>query len=168
MRWAIPPRLRYIETVARRGYRFVATIDGFPDRLDARSSGGGSEIEASPEQPVKSRTWRALPAAAMVVPIAAVLVYSFSRQPAPDIPRLRFSIEAPEDVAFTNIYGGAAISPTAHSWRLPPCGCAGSRATLWIRPIDALVPRELPGTQGAQTIFWSADSKSIASSPKAS
>jgi Tol biopolymer transport system component/DNA-binding winged helix-turn-helix (wHTH) protein len=152
---------RYIETVARRGYRFVATIDGVPGAT-CEAVAEEAKSEAPPDRPVKSRTWRALPAATMVVPIAAVLVYSFSHQPAPDIPRLRFSIEAPEDAAFTNIYGGAAVSPDGTLLAFTAIRLRGSRATLWIRPIDSLIPRELPGTQGALTVFWSADSKSIA------
>ena len=34
--------------------------------------------------------------------------------------------------------------------------------TLWVRPLDALAARQLPGTDGATFPFWSPDSRSIA------
>ena len=34
--------------------------------------------------------------------------------------------------------------------------------TLWVRPIDALDARELPGTEGARAPFWSPDSRFLA------
>ena len=35
------------------------------------------------------------------------------------------------------------------------------KSTLWVRSLEALEPKELPGTEGAAQPFWSPDSKSI-------
>jgi Tol biopolymer transport system component len=37
----------------------------------------------------------------------------------------------------------------------------GGPSRLWIRPLDSLVPRALPGTEGAGAIFWSPDNNFI-------
>src|SRR4030095_14762837 len=43
-------------------------------------------------------------------------------------------------------------------------GAGASRETsvLWLRPLDALTARPLPGTEGGTFTFWSPDSKSLA------
>jgi hypothetical protein len=43
---------------------------------------------------------------------------------------------------------------------LPDSGVG--RQTLWVRPLDSAVARQLPETNGASLPFWSPDSKSIA------
>lgn len=157
---------RYIETVARRGYRFIAALDG----IAALSV----EPAATPPEPAPALTprprddrpgipWRILTiASAMAAVIGAVLVYSFSRRDFADTARLRFTIEAPQDTAFTNIYAGAAISPDGAFLAFTAIRSRGSSSTLWIRPTDSLLALELPDTAGASTLFWSPDSQWIA------
>ena len=43
-------------------------------------------------------------------------------------------------------------------------GAGASRETsvLWLRPLDTLTARPLPGTEGGTFTFWSPDSKSLA------
>jgi Tol biopolymer transport system component len=81
----------------------------------------------------------------------------------PVAPRLvsRFTIDPPPDTTFTNLNGGTAPSPDGHY--VVFTGRGGSdKDKLWLRPLDSLEARPLPGTEGANFPFWSADSKSIA------
>ena len=78
-----------------------------------------SKFEAPPSRRLRWWTWRGLPVAAIVSMIVIVLVYSLSRRSGPDIPRLRFRIEAPEAAVFTNLYGGAATR------QIPPADWTG-------------------------------------------
>ena len=72
---------------------------------------------------------------------------------------LRLLITAPE---------GSTFDPSAYSLAVSPDGThlafvassAGGDNTLWVRPLDSLVPRKL--ADGAAQPFWSADSRSIA------
>jgi DNA-binding winged helix-turn-helix (wHTH) protein len=164
-------RPRYVETVARRGYRFIAALDGVP-----ASAPDPAIAELNPDAPPERITRQPrlrsprliLTSLAIVAAvIASLLVYSFSRQQPPDIPRLRFTVAAPEDTVFTSIYGGAALSPDGAFLAFTAMRLRSLSSTLWIRPIDSPTAQELPETAGATSHFWSPDSKWIASSPTA-
>jgi eukaryotic-like serine/threonine-protein kinase len=161
---------RYVETVARRGYRFIGNLDGFPSP-QPKVICAEPKDEAPPglTLPGSNANRELIPqqigivAIAIAVTAGAVLLYSsFSRQPPPDILRLRFSIEAPEDTAFTNMYGGAAISPDGRLLVFTALRSRALSSTLWLRPTDSLTARELLETQGASTAFWSPDGRWIA------
>jgi eukaryotic-like serine/threonine-protein kinase len=83
----------------------------------------------------------------------------FTQKPAA-IQSLRFSIDAPRGTSFTNPYYGVAISPDA-SLLVFAALHTGGNVALWLRPLDSLEARELPGTENANGPFWSPDSKSI-------
>ncbi len=157
---------RYIETVARRGYRFITALAEAPAPAAEPAVAAPETVPAPGVPPPDDRP--PVPrlvltiASALAVIIGAVLVYSVSHRDAADIPRLRFTIEAPEDTAFTNIYAGAAISPDGAFLAFTAIRSRGSSSTLWIRPTDSLLARELPETAGASTLFWSPDSQWIA------
>jgi Tol biopolymer transport system component/DNA-binding winged helix-turn-helix (wHTH) protein len=160
----------YVETVARRGYRFIGSLDGVPapqlrvicpERTD-ESPPDLTLLGSDANRKLIPRQIRIAATAIAVTSGAVLLYFSFSRQPPPDIPRLRFSIEAPEDTAFTNIYGGAAISPDGRLLVFTALRSRALSSTLWLRATDSLAARELPETQGAATAFWSPDSRWIA------
>jgi Tol biopolymer transport system component len=79
---------------------------------------------------------------------------------------VRLSIIPPEGTVFTD---PATQSVTAPQLALSPDGRAivfaaappGTKATLWLRSLDASAARELTGTTGAEGPFWSPDSRSI-------
>jgi hypothetical protein len=74
-------------------------------------------------------------------------------------PVLRFDVPAPSGVSFAE--DRPVISPDGR--QLAFVGeRAGERPRLWIRSLDALDARELPGTEGARLPFWSPDSRSLA------
>ncbi len=70
----------------------------------------------------------------------------------------RFSAPAPPGIVVPTP-SSTTISPDGTMLAYAGFDSGGSR--LWIRPLDALEPREIPGTQGAALPFWSPDSRTI-------
>jgi hypothetical protein len=103
----------------------------------------------------------------VLVAIAAVLValgavsFRYFRRQTPERPVVRFQIPLPEK----NVIGGYfALSPDGHRLALTLRGEDGG-TSLWIRPLDSVEMRRLPGTDGASPQaqpFWSPDSRFIA------
>ena len=69
------------------------------------------------------------------------------------------AINPPPGTHFLAFYGGSAISPDGRVVAF--IASAGGLGKLWVRPLDSVSARELPGTEGAQYPFWSPDSHSI-------
>jgi eukaryotic-like serine/threonine-protein kinase len=109
--------------------------------------------------PVPQR-WPWIVATLMTLVAAGIGGYSFTRSTPPPLAS-RFVVDAPPDRAFTNGFAAAAVSPDGRYLVFDATG--GSAApSLWLRPLDSLAARPLPGTEGANFPFWSPDSKSIA------
>ncbi len=69
-----------------------------------------------------------------------------------------FTIVAPEQVSSLN---QLAISPDGRNVAF--IGGSAGKTLLWVRPIDSLTARPLPGTEGSNLLpFWSPDSRAIA------
>ena len=75
-------------------------------------------------------------------------------------PTLRVSILPPEKHQIYPTNTGM-LSPDGHFLAFPVYTSDGSHQ-LWLRPVDALSARQLPGTEGAYNAFWSPDSQWIA------
>jgi len=71
---------------------------------------------------------------------------------------VRFQIGASEQMA---AMGSPNISPDGTLLAFDAADSSG-RAMLWVRALDALEPRALPGTEGAGRPFWSPDSRFLA------
>ena len=78
-----------------------------------------------------------------------------------DVGLTRLSIDAPPGTELYPDSAAVAISPDGRSVAFV-VGSPGSNASqLWIRSLDALVPRRLEAGDGARLPFWSPDSRSI-------
>ncbi len=115
---------------------------------------------AAPAGGASSR-WRWLAgcaAAGLLVGAALAWVWgarSTDERPAPRV--RRFEIAAPEGRGFVR---GLAFSPDGRKVAFVARGQDGE-ASLWVRELGALEPRELPGTAGARYPFWAPDSRRI-------
>ncbi len=118
-----------------------------------------------------SSRWRWLAGgAAAGLLAAAVLAWGWGtratgERPAPRV--TRFEIAAPDGHRFVR---GLALSPDGRTLpsgaRAQAASSTWPRATdeeasLWVRELGALEPRELPGTAGARYPFWASDSRRI-------
>ena len=86
----------------------------------------------------------------------AISYFRSSSQPA-EVHAMRFLIFPPEQ---SNIVGTALISPDGQRLVMRIADATG-KVALWIRPLDSVAAQMLPGTEGAGSAFWSADSRSI-------
>jgi Tol biopolymer transport system component len=93
-------------------------------------------------------------AAVMTVVAAAVTVIHVRESP-PAAPLTRFNVFPPEKGGFNTWIG---VSPDGRNLGFTATGADGVQR-LWVRPIDSLQARLLPGTDGTVTFFWSPDSR---------
>ena len=126
----------------------------------ASSEGGAPGIAQSAATRRYQRSTSLLIAAWIVAGVFALalgsaLVVPFFSQRV-DAPEMRVDIvtpSTPDPVSF-------AISPDGR--RLAFVASDGGAPRLWVRPLDALTPQVLAGTEGASYPFWSPDSRSVA------
>ena len=109
----------------------------------------GQPAPSAPKRPV--RVWQGL---AVLMAAIAVGIGVWAFQPA--VPGLagRFEAPLPENV----MSGDVAISPDGRKLAF----ASFNPAELWLRDLDALEWRRVPGTDGAYTPFWSPDSRYVA------
>jgi Tol biopolymer transport system component/DNA-binding winged helix-turn-helix (wHTH) protein len=140
----------YIQTVHRRGYRFIAPVRA-AERL---------ALPALPDLPVHSDSpWRPLivaGAAAAVSMIGIAIVFAVLGQRPPEArPTMRFTIALPEDTAIDPLRGSVAVS--RDGTRMVFVALNAGRPRLFLRTIDRDAPQLIEGSDGASDPFLSPD-----------
>jgi serine/threonine protein kinase/Tol biopolymer transport system component len=169
---SIPPALaRIVDRCFEKNpvARFQSTRD-LAFALEGLSTYSGSAV-ALPESgrpPARVRSaWTIAAAATLALIVTVPFAISHLRESTPLPQQVRFTIGAPEGTTYS---GGSnpgiayrpaqAVSPDGrHIVFL--ASKAGGAATLWIRSLDSLAARALPGTEGANFPFWSPDSRFV-------
>ena len=170
---------RYIETIPRKGYRFVASLEFDEDLQGAAPVGNNGVGQPAPDPAESPRQGEKHPTdqktddraglllKRVLLGVAAVgalgVLWWFTP---PRIRRIdpitRFSISPPEGyrVAPGPWAPEAAVSPDGQTIAVV---LADSRAaqSLWVRPLAQASFQRLEGTEGADLPFWSPDAKSI-------
>lgn len=149
----------FIATVPRRGYRFVATVsevsdpdgaDQQPIQTSARSPGLRPGLVVS-----------AVISGALLLGLIAGAIRS-TREGVPErVLPLVFGIDAPGEDRFSASGGFMAVSPDGRYVAFVASDPRGVDR-LWLRSVDSMAARILPGTEGAFQPFWSPDSRLIA------
>jgi eukaryotic-like serine/threonine-protein kinase len=104
-------------------------------------------------------TIAAVAVAAVAVAAAATVSFVHFREQPPVVEPVRFQILPPDETAFAN---SVVLSPDGRQLAFPAPGPDG-RNVLWVRSLDSLDARPLPGTEGAgEGPFWSPDSRFLA------
>jgi serine/threonine protein kinase len=88
--------------------------------------------------------------------VVAFAVAYFSRQPA-SRPSVRLALATPDN---TTLPANVTISPDGQRVAFVATNTEGKHL-LWVRPLDSLTAQPLAGTDGANTPFWSPDSRLI-------
>jgi eukaryotic-like serine/threonine-protein kinase len=101
--------------------------------------------------------WLTLTSVLLLAGLALAVPYFRSSAPPAEVHAMRFLIFPPEQ---SNVLGTAMISPDAQRLVMRISDSTGKLA-LWIRPLNSPAAQMLPGTEGAGSSFWSADSRSI-------
>ena len=183
-----PQSPQYIQTVHRRGYRFLPIPTASPapgvkpgsdegqtgvrpvsDLLrpvfapqtadPARVAGG------SPEEMTAASDWTlvAWSVAALCAGLAAAAVWYAMRAPAPaEPPVARLELAAASGTAFGPDPQPVAISPDGRSIAWSACEMTTGRCAIYVRALDALDPRALPGTDEGRSPVFSPDGRWIA------
>jgi len=89
--------------------------------------------------------------------LLATLAFIYYRPEAKELRIVKLSVLPPEKAAF---FGPPAVSPDGR--HVTFAATAGEKTQLWVRDLDSLAARPLPGTEGALNPFWSPDNRFIA------
>jgi serine/threonine-protein kinase len=131
----------FIQTIPKRGYRLVA-----PVVIEDRESAGR-------RSPRRGRPVLAVASAGVVLLLGAVLLVSKRDAPPARTP-IRFAVEIAEPLA-PFFLPAVAISPDGA--RIAYASAAG----IYIRPLDRMESRLVPGTKGGHGPFFSPDGESL-------
>jgi eukaryotic-like serine/threonine-protein kinase len=164
---------RWIETLPRRGYRFIGVTAGAesviaPEIPEVTRQNGASGLPvtaaAAPllEEPIKRDKNRWLLWASSASTILAIVI--FLRLPRPSGPPSSRSFVLPHEGTTLSLIGddGGSVALNADGSRLAFVA-VNSKATaqIWIRPLEKLSAEPLDGTEGATFPFWSPDGRSL-------
>ena len=162
----------FIETLPRRGYRFIAASNDASPAMAAPNS-EAQPAEAAPEQRdavssqrarvLKGRSYRWLLWSAPVIAVAALMI-ARELQKTPTAPSSRAFVLAPEDTRFKLIGddgGPPALSVDGTKLAFVAIDSKG-KALIWVRSLGKLAADPVEGTEGAAFPFWSPDGHSIA------
>ncbi len=115
------------------------------------------ETPAAPAAAAPRRATLPWAVAALLLLVAAGVSLLHFREAPPPKRLLKLSLLPPEK---SSIGGPIALSPDGSRLAFPGTGPDG-RSVLWVRPLDSLTARPLPGTEGAIFPFWSPDGRSL-------
>jgi Tol biopolymer transport system component len=124
----------------------------------------GAEPHARLRSPWRERTAWIAATALLLAALAFVALWPRPGVPAGDLVRL--SVNPPGEMAFTALTAATvptpqfAVSPDGRSIAFV-AGLSSLDSTLWLRSLDDVDARALPGTDDAQEPFWSPDSRWI-------
>jgi serine/threonine protein kinase len=115
---------------------------------------------SSPASRLRGLAW---PMAAVALSLLTfVLTRSYVASPDPSSPVIHSTIPWPGIPAGQIPTGRSAISPDGRAVAFIATESAQESRLVWVRAFDPPTPRPLQGTQGADALFWSADSRFVA------
>lgn len=154
-----PQSPTYVQTMHRRGYRFVAPITV----ATAPSGSLGAAVLDSPrrEERVSPSIGRELVpwgVAVLSLVLAITALWQYTHAPRSIPPVVRLPIDPVPGTSFDTRAPALALSPdgTLVVWSACDAVCR-----LYVRRIDQLESRAIPGTEGAAAPFFSPDGRSI-------
>ncbi len=155
---------QYIQTVHRRGYRFVARVEPASKGSDPFFGVVSAETGVDPLFAWWQRPeWRPLVVAAagtVAATVGAAMVFAlFGQRPAEPRPTMRFTIALPQDTAIDPLRGAVAVS--LDGTRMVYVAAHEGRPRLFLRTIDRDTPEPVDGSDGAADPFFSPDGQWI-------
>jgi serine/threonine-protein kinase len=151
-----PQSPTYIQTVHRRGYRFVSAVSELPS---LHADVAAMVAPAAPEVAKPSIANELLPWSVAILAIGlavSAIWYTTNVEPVTP-PVLRLAIDAGSGLRFDTRAPSVAISPRGASvaWS----ACKGTHCQLYLRPFDQLAGHPIADTDGAAAPFFSPDER---------
>ena len=128
--------------------------------LDPIKPAIGTVRKAGPKsQPMPLLPWLVASAAVFLAIAFAVLCWQQIRKSVPDQGLVRFFVSPPEGVVLS---GGGLPEVSPNSELLAFGGVDPDGTTrIWVRPMASVTAEPVPGTEGAHSLFWSPDGRSL-------
>jgi eukaryotic-like serine/threonine-protein kinase len=154
---------RFIETLPKRGYRFIAEVANPPASAPPRSVAPTTAAADRPPARVRGTsarvTWIAAAVLGALAGSALVFLWHSRESPAATPTAIvRSSLLPPPHTAFVPY--GMALSPSGAHLAFVAEAETGSRA-LYVRALATTTARMIAGTDGASLPFWSPDERSV-------
>lgn len=147
----------YIQTIHRRGYRFVAT----PDVEEADNDATSAHLRATPARGFPYRRTIVATAAAILIAVA-LTVPAWWRRSRPGSAQpgqlLRFVVRSPPDTVMADL-DTPVLAMTRDGSRFAFAARHGDTTFLYLRKLDQPSPVLVAGSQGARAPFFSPDGK---------
>ena len=128
--------------------------DARADLEEARTATDAGAVRQTPARRSIIVAWVAF---AVMTAAAGALAIVAGRPAAPSS-EIRFETTVPPEIPSN--FAQLAVSPDGQQLAVAPA--FDGRAPLWLRPLDSIAGRSLPGTEGAIFPFWSPDGRSVA------
>jgi eukaryotic-like serine/threonine-protein kinase len=173
-----PQSPRYIQTVHRRGYRFVALVVGSDPNPSAAAADRGltpdqhfavssqlRAVSATADGVKPSIAWQLVPWSVAVLCAAAAIAAVWrltAGQPQPEpAPIARFELTPAAGTSFDGRAPTLSVAADGRTIAWSACADDGRGCGLYVRGIDRLDAARLPGTDGASAPFFSPDGRWI-------
>jgi len=132
------------------------------DWIAQSSSAAAAAISARPKRPSFTNFLIAALAIAMVAAAFLAGYLGFGRHRENSAPSIRATLASPPNVTVLTLGDEAGAPALSHDGtRLVFTGLAGTKQMLFVRDLDDITARPLPGTEAGKFPFWSPDDKSI-------
>ena len=157
---------KYIETVPRRGYRFIGVVQTDEQLLESRPEPeSGQPVAASAtsaaEAPRFARIkWVSATVTTIAVVIGLAATWFWPSPSRHDVATrsIWFSQPSPPDASISS---GGVLSPDGRYLAFVARDDVAGGSALWVRSLQSNALERLPGTEDALKPFWSPDSRRI-------
>jgi DNA-binding winged helix-turn-helix (wHTH) protein len=155
-----PQRPTYIQTLHRRGYRFIAEVKQESSASFAPAESSVESDRRSLVQEPEPPLWLLLPwlTTFFALVIAAIAVWKYVNVAEPPArPAARFTLALPEDVTLAAT--GAPLAVSRDGGMLAFAGCRSGECGIYLRPLAQAEPTFVAGTAGGAAPFFSPDGR---------
>jgi DNA-binding winged helix-turn-helix (wHTH) protein len=163
-----PQRPTYVQTLHRRGYRFIADVSGLPAAPGLPARPGPEDAAPVPSLAATAELPEREPALSALVPwlialfavlTAAIAIWRYvDTAPAPAPPPVRFSLALP---AGLTLAAGAPLAVSADGTTIAFAACDGSRCAIYLRPLSQPEATPLAATAGGASPFFAPDGSAL-------
>jgi DNA-binding winged helix-turn-helix (wHTH) protein/Tol biopolymer transport system component len=151
---------KYIETVPRRGYRFIGVVrTDEVERSVQPSTSEPNKAVAAPSFPRGKPARLASVAAGAAAFAALIALVAPLTRPVPSVDAARSVWLSQPSPPETSIASGGVLSPDGRYLAFVARDDLAGKNALWVRSLQSSELERLPGTDDASKPFWSPDSR---------